>query len=210
MTHHSSPVRARYGVSFVSSTSDKILSQSLYHSTLQWRHNERDGVSNHRPHDCLLTRLFRRRLKETTKPCVTGLCGGNSPVTDEFPAQGPVTQKMFPFDDVIMIQYIVTLYRVITVLDCIWCAQCMLLWWCIGRVPHEISGPFELTGERMAMCEFMYAVHTKWWPTGETWESWGFEMHSFCFVTYIWSGNSFCNLHLEWKLSLVVLWIANE
>ena len=88
MTHHSSPVRARYGVSFVSSTSDKILSQSLYHSTLQWRHNERDGVSNHRPHDCLLTRLFRRRLKETSKPCVTGLCGGNSPVTDEFPAQG--------------------------------------------------------------------------------------------------------------------------
>ena len=24
---------------------------------LQWRHNERDGVSNHRRFDCLLTRL---------------------------------------------------------------------------------------------------------------------------------------------------------
>ena len=21
-------------------------------ATLQWRHNERDGVSNHQPHDC--------------------------------------------------------------------------------------------------------------------------------------------------------------
>ena len=25
---------------------------------LQWRHDERDGVSNHQPHDCLLSRLF--------------------------------------------------------------------------------------------------------------------------------------------------------
>ena len=29
--------------------------------TLQCRHNERDGVSQHQPHDCLLNRLFRRR-----------------------------------------------------------------------------------------------------------------------------------------------------
>ena len=33
---------------------------------------------------------------------VTGLCEGNSPVTGEFPAQRPVTRKIFPFDDVIM------------------------------------------------------------------------------------------------------------
>ena len=30
---------------------------------LQWRHNGCDGVSNYQPHDCLLIRLFRRRLK---------------------------------------------------------------------------------------------------------------------------------------------------
>ena len=53
----------------------------------QWRHNERDGVSNHKPHHCLLKRLFRRRSKKTSKLCVTGLCEGNSPVTGEFPAQ---------------------------------------------------------------------------------------------------------------------------
>ena len=54
---------------------------------LQWRHNGRDGVSNHQPHNCLLDRLFRRRSKKTSKPRVTGLCAGNSPVTGEFPAQ---------------------------------------------------------------------------------------------------------------------------
>ena len=55
--------------------------------TLQWRHDERDDVSNHQPHDCLLNRLSRRRSKKTSKLCVTGLCEGNSPETGEFPAQ---------------------------------------------------------------------------------------------------------------------------
>ena len=55
--------------------------------SLQWRHNGRDGASNHQPVHCLLNRLFRRRSKKTSKLCVTGLCAGNSPVTGEFPAQ---------------------------------------------------------------------------------------------------------------------------
>ena len=54
---------------------------------LQWRHNERDGITNHQPHDCLLSCLFRRRSKKTSKLRATGLCVGNSPVTCEFPAQ---------------------------------------------------------------------------------------------------------------------------
>ena len=54
---------------------------------LQWRHNERDGVSNHQPRHCLLTSLFRRRSKKTSKLRNTGLCAGNSPGTGEFPAQ---------------------------------------------------------------------------------------------------------------------------
>ena len=56
-------------------------------SSLQWRHNGRDCVSYHQPHDCLLNRLFRRRSKKTPKLRVTGLCEGNSPGTGEFPAQ---------------------------------------------------------------------------------------------------------------------------
>ena len=54
---------------------------------LRWRHNGRDGVSNHQPHACLLNRLFRRRLKKTSKFRVTGICVGNSPGTGDFPAQ---------------------------------------------------------------------------------------------------------------------------
>ena len=54
---------------------------------LQWRHNERNGVSNHHPHDCLFNLLFRRRSKKTSELRVTGLGVGNSPVTGEFPAQ---------------------------------------------------------------------------------------------------------------------------
>ena len=51
----------------------------------------------------LLNRLFRRRSKKEPKLRVTGLCEGNSPVTGEFPYKGPVTQKMFSFDGVVMI-----------------------------------------------------------------------------------------------------------
>ena len=70
--------------------------------TSQWRHNDHDGVSNHQPHGCLLNRLFRRRSKKTSKLRVTGLCVGNSPGPVNSPHKGPVTRKMFPFDDVIM------------------------------------------------------------------------------------------------------------
>ena len=46
------------------------------------------GVSNHQSYDCLLNRLFRRRLKETSKLRVTGLCEGiHWARTVEFPAQ---------------------------------------------------------------------------------------------------------------------------
>ena len=69
---------------------------------LQWRHNARDDVSNHRLQDCF-NRLFRRRSKKTSNPRVTGLCEGNSPMIDEFPTQQRTSMaSMFPFDDIIM------------------------------------------------------------------------------------------------------------
>ena len=74
----------------------------LLPGSLLWRHNGRDGVSNHQPHDCLLNRLFRRRSKKTSKLHVTGLCAGNplGPVNSLH--KRPVTRKMFPFDDAII------------------------------------------------------------------------------------------------------------
>ena len=55
--------------------------------TLQWRHNDRDGVWNHQLHDGLFNRLFKAHVQETSKLRVTGLWEGNSPVTGGFPAQ---------------------------------------------------------------------------------------------------------------------------
>ena len=76
---------------------------------LHWRHNDHDGVSNHQSHGCLLNRLFRRIAKQKSKLRVTGLCVGNSPGPVNSPHKGPVTRKMFPFDDVII--DILTTYR---------------------------------------------------------------------------------------------------
>ena len=70
-------------------------------ATLLRRHNERDGVPNHRRLDCLLHLLFRRRSKKTSTLHVTGLCAGNSPVPDDFPAQRASNTENVPFDDVI-------------------------------------------------------------------------------------------------------------
>ena len=72
-------------------------------ASLRWRHNERDGVSNHQPHDCLLHRLFGPRSKKTSKLRVTGLFRGIHRWLVNSPHKGPETRKMFRFHDVIMI-----------------------------------------------------------------------------------------------------------
>ena len=55
--------------------------------SLQWRHNGRDGISNHQPHHYLFNRLFRHSSKKTSKLRGTCLCAENSPMTGESPAQ---------------------------------------------------------------------------------------------------------------------------
>ena len=86
---------------YITSTTCMVIT-ARWNISLQWRHNERDGVSNHQPHYCLLNRLLRRGSKKTSKLPVTGLCARYSPLTGEFPHKGPVTRKMFSFDYVIM------------------------------------------------------------------------------------------------------------
>ena len=71
------------------------------YKTLQWRHNERDGVSNHWRLDYLLNRLFRPD-KKTSKLRVTGLCEGNPSVTGGFSSQRASNAENVPIDDVIM------------------------------------------------------------------------------------------------------------
>ena len=57
--------------------------------------NDHDGVSNHQPPGCLLSRLFRRRSKKTSKLRVTGLCVGNSPGPVNSPHKGRLRGKCF-------------------------------------------------------------------------------------------------------------------
>ena len=65
---------------------NRILTCLIFKS-LQWRHNELNGVSNHQRLHCLLNCRPRRRSKKTSKLRVIGLCTGNSLGTGEFLAQ---------------------------------------------------------------------------------------------------------------------------
>ena len=70
--------------------------------TLQWRYHECDGVSNHLRFDCLLDRFSiadqRRHQRSSALAFVRGI--QRWPV--DSPHKGPVTRKLFSFDDVIM------------------------------------------------------------------------------------------------------------
>ena len=70
---------------------------------LQWSDNGRDGVSNHQPHHCLLNRLlFRRRSRKHQSSASQAFVRGIHRWPVNSPHKGPVTRKMFPFEDVIM------------------------------------------------------------------------------------------------------------
>ena len=73
-------------------------------SSLLWRHNGGECVSNHQPPDRLLNRLFARwsiiHQSSASLAFVRGI--HRRPVNS--PHKWPVTRKMSPFDDVIMFQ----------------------------------------------------------------------------------------------------------
>ena len=79
--------------------------QRLDCTTLQWRHNGHNGFSNQQPHDCLLNLLFRCRSKEHQSSASLAFVQGINwwPVNSLH--KRPVTQKIFPFDGIIMIGY---------------------------------------------------------------------------------------------------------
>ena len=69
---------------------------TIFRKTLQWRHNERDGVSNHQSRDCLLKRLFsgadrRKHQSSASLAFVRGIHRG--PVNS--PHKWPVARKTF-------------------------------------------------------------------------------------------------------------------
>ena len=90
--------------------------------TLQWRHNERDGVSNHRRLHWFLTVGSggdrRKHQSSASLAFVRGL--HRWPMNS--PKKRPVTRKMFPFDDVIVRISIASGRGV-------WCSSLIKFWW---------------------------------------------------------------------------------
>ena len=77
----------------------------FYRFALQWHHNERDSVKNHRRLDCLLNCLFRRRSKKIQCSASLAFVRDIHQLPVNSPHEEPVTRKMFPFDDVTMVPY---------------------------------------------------------------------------------------------------------
>ena len=71
----------------------------------QWRHDEHYGVLNHRRLDCLLNGLFRRRSKRHQSSASLAFVREIHWRPVGSLTKGPVTRKMLPFDDVIMIPH---------------------------------------------------------------------------------------------------------
>ena len=84
------------------------VSGALPMQPLQWRHNERDGVSHHQPHDCLLNHFLKAQIKKHQSSASLTFVRGIHWWPVNSPHKGPVTRKRFPFDYVTMT--IVTFY----------------------------------------------------------------------------------------------------
>ena len=76
--------------------------RNLGQPTLMWRHNEHNGVSNHRRLDCLLNLCSAADQRKHQSSASLAFVEGIHRWPVNSPHKGPVTQKMFPFDDVIM------------------------------------------------------------------------------------------------------------
>ena len=70
--------------------------------SLQWRHDELAGISNHQAHDCCINRLFTRRYKKHQRSASLAFVWGIHQWPVNSPHKGPVARKIFPFDDIIM------------------------------------------------------------------------------------------------------------
>ena len=70
--------------------------------TLQWCHNEHDGVSNHQRMDCFSTVCSCADQRKHQSSASLSFVRGIHRLPVNCPHKMPVTRKMFPFDDIIM------------------------------------------------------------------------------------------------------------
>ena len=77
--------------------------------TLQWRHIERDGVSNQQRLDCSLNRFLGADERKHQSSASLAFVRGTSL------HKGPATRKIFPFDNVItyVVNWIINVYEMV-------------------------------------------------------------------------------------------------
>ena len=71
-------------------------------NSLQWRHNQCYGVSNHQRIDCFSTVCSRTDQRKHQSSMSLAFVRGIHRWPLNSPHKGPVTRKMFPFDDVML------------------------------------------------------------------------------------------------------------
>ena len=72
--------------------------------TLLWRHTARDGVSNDQPHDCLRNLFLGAHQRKHRRSASLAFVRGIHRWSVNPPRKWPVTRKILPCDDVIVIQ----------------------------------------------------------------------------------------------------------
>ena len=144
------------------------LMRNIVYVSLQWRHNDRDDVSNHRSFECLLNPLFRRRSKKTSKLRITGFVRGIP--------RWPVMRKVFPFDDVTMLFVISFLVNHVMVID----------WRLTTHHYPDSSIPYCCNGNSNKMCQNAYTFspiilsHQSCPFWGTLW----YSIHPFLFISF--------------------------
>ena len=82
-----------------------LLNMMLVWFQLQWRHNGCDWISNHQPHDCLLSVYSVAHQRKHQSSASLAFVRGIHRWPVNSPHKWSVTRKMFPFDDVHHAQY---------------------------------------------------------------------------------------------------------
>ena len=130
-----------FGVCFLSCESTREINTKItlkrgHYDSLEWRHNECGGISNHQPHDCLLNCLFRQRKHQssTSLAFVQGI--HRWPVNSLH--KGPVMRKMFLFNDVIMcyLSCLTFRLRICFSISCSWLMRSVSAWLCFRAMMY--------------------------------------------------------------------------
>ena len=99
------------------------------------------GVSNYCSMESLLNRLFTLSTKKHQRSALLSLCGWNHQWLVDSPHKRTVTRKIFPFDDVIMIE-LFQLHSIVIpwILNCLWLYR-QPLFWLFGNKPLYSAMP---------------------------------------------------------------------